>query len=92
MSLQQPSGKWDKNGRDPEPKGAEFPTRLVALAVLAVCAVVFLLQNRQRVKTHFLFFAVTSRHWVSLAVALVLGALIGQLIERWWRKRRDNKD
>ena len=43
---------------------------LIAALVLAVLAVVFILQNRGEVRTHFLFFTKTSKVWATILVAL----------------------
>ncbi|HET6952977.1 MAG TPA: LapA family protein [Acidimicrobiales bacterium] len=90
-----------------QPGSAEFPPgevdegvdkRLVARIVVAVVVVVlvllFVVQNSERVETSFVFFTVETRLWVSLLVALVLGAVLGQAVEmiRARRKRRREHD
>jgi uncharacterized integral membrane protein len=62
--------------------------RLVVAAVAIVLAVLFVFQNSERVETSFVFFDVTTRLWVSLVVALILGALLGQAIEALWDRRK----
>ena len=64
--------------------------RLIALVLLAAYAIAFVLENRQRVKVHFvLATASVSLIWLillALAVGVVGGILIGQLERR--RRRR----
>ncbi|HZA76757.1 MAG TPA: hypothetical protein VE623_10260 [Acidimicrobiales bacterium] len=66
-------------------------TRLVIAAAAIVLAVLFVLQNSDRVKTSFVFFDVTTRLWVGLLVALLLGALLGQGVEAMWDRRKKKK-
>ena len=61
---------------------------LIALIVLAGLAMVFVLQNRSYVRTHFLFFTATTRVWTAIGVALVVGAAIDRLASIWWRRRK----
>ena len=60
---------------------------LVAIAVV-VLAILFVVQNNDRVEMSFVFFTVTTRLWVGLLVALVLGALLGQAAEALWARRK----
>jgi uncharacterized integral membrane protein len=45
-------------------------------------------QNSEKVETTFIFFTVETRLWVSLLVAVLLGAFLGQLVEALWDRRR----
>lgn len=81
--------------RDPERTGDGQPDQrtglsptLIALGVVAIIAVVFVVQNSKRTDVNFLFFDVNSRVWVALLVAVGLGVLLDRLIIRWWRKRK----
>jgi uncharacterized integral membrane protein len=69
-----------------QPKG--YQTRLIIFGLAALAAVIFIAQNRDRVTIHFLFFDVSSRVWVGFLICLALGALLGALIGRWWRRRQ----
>jgi uncharacterized integral membrane protein len=62
--------------------------RLLVAAAAVVLAVLFVMQNSDRVKTSFVFFDVTTRLWVGLLVALLLGALLGQAAEALWERRK----
>lgn len=68
--------------------------RLALAGIAVVLAVVFVAQNNERVETSFLVFEVTTSLWVSLLVALALGAVLGQAVEVLWarRKRRRGRD
>jgi uncharacterized integral membrane protein len=62
--------------------------RLVIAAVIVILTIVFMAQNSEKVETTFIFFTVETRLWVSLLVAVLLGAFLGQLVEALWDRRR----
>ena len=66
-------------------------TRMLVAAAVVVLAILFVAQNSDRVETSFVFFDVTTRLWVGLLVALVLGALLGQAVEVLWARRKRRK-
>jgi uncharacterized integral membrane protein len=66
-------------------------TRVVIGVVVVILAILFVVQNSDRVQTTFVFFDVTTRLWVGLVVALVLGALLGQVVEALWDRRKRRK-
>lgn len=63
-------------------------SRLVIAGLALLVGVIFVVQNSERVETTFLIFNVTTRLWVGLLVALLLGALLGQAVEAVWNRRR----
>ena len=65
--------------------------RLVVGAVVVILAILFVVQNNDKVEMSFVFFTVTTRLWVGLLVALVLGALLGQAAEALWERRKKRK-
>jgi len=65
--------------------------RLLVAAAAVVLAILFVAQNSDRVETSFVFFDVTTRVWVGLLVALVLGALLGQAVEAMWDRRKKRR-
>ena len=65
--------------------------RLVVALVVVVLAILFVVQNSDRVEMSFVFFTVTARLWVGLLVALILGALLGQVVEMLWERRKRRK-
>ena len=66
-------------------------TRLLVAAAVVVLAILFVVQNSDRVEMSFVFFDVTARLWVGLLVALILGALLGQAAEALWARRKKRK-
>ena len=64
------------------------PTRWIIFGIAAICAIVFVIQNSEKVTIHFLFIDVSARVWVGFVICLALGALLGALIGRWWRRRK----
>ena len=66
-------------------------TRLLVAVAVVVLAILFVVQNNERVEMSFVFFTVTTRLWVGLVVALVLGAVLGQAAEALWERRKRRK-
>ncbi len=69
-----------------QPKG--YQTRLIIFGVVALASIIFIAQNREKVTIHFLFIEVSARVWIGFLICLALGALLGALIGRWWRRRQ----
>jgi uncharacterized integral membrane protein len=63
-------------------------SRLIVVGVALVVALVFIFQNSERVETTFLVFNVTTRLWVGLLVAVLVGAILGQAAQAAWNRRR----
>ncbi len=64
------------------------PIRLILFVVVAVVAVVFVLQNRERTSIDFLVFELRSRTWAAIATSIALGVALDRLFLSWWRRRR----
>jgi uncharacterized integral membrane protein len=62
--------------------------RVIVGAVALVLAIIFIAENNEKVRIHFIFFTVHSRLWVGFLVSLVLGALLGQALLSFWRRRQ----
>jgi uncharacterized integral membrane protein len=62
--------------------------RLVIGAIIVILTILFIVQNNEKVETSFVFFTVETRLWVDLLVAVLLGAVLGQLAEAMWNRRR----
>lgn len=62
---------------------------LIAFVIVAIGAVVFIIQNSDEAQVRFLFFTVTTRVWAGILVALVVGAVLDRLIVIWWRRRKE---
>ena len=78
------SSKTPSSGRR---LGGARLTRLLIAAAVLIYGVIFIALNRGRVKIHFVFFTVTSRLWVGLLVCVALGALLGEVIGVYVRRR-----
>ena len=63
------------------------PTR-VLWAVLAIVAVILLLQNSVQTTLQFLGFEITAPLFVIIGGCLIIGWLLGEVGERVWRLRR----
>ena len=61
---------------------------LIGLLVVAVLAIVFVVQNTEQSEITFLFWDVTTSVWVAIALALGLGVLLGQLLAALRRRGR----
>jgi uncharacterized integral membrane protein len=67
---------------------AKLWLRIVVLAAVAVYAIAFVLENRQKVNVHFVFFtASVSLIWLIL-LAIGLGIVAGMLLSQLYRRRR----
>ena len=75
-------------GRDPnDPLGCKqrdtrSQIRLYAIGVLALAALILIIQNSQRVEFNFFFASAKTPLFFGLLIAFVLGALIGWLFPR----------
>ena len=71
-----------------EPKRNIMTPAIIATAVIVAVILIFVLQNRERMRIDFLFVEINSRVWVALAIAVVLGVLLDRVLLFWWRRRR----
>lgn len=62
--------------------------KLVALAVLAVYAIVFLLANSETQSVNFVFFTVKTRLIWLILLSMALGAALALVVPGFWRRRR----
>jgi uncharacterized integral membrane protein len=62
--------------------------RMLVIGIVIVVAVIFMAQNNDRVELNFLFVSVDARLWVGLLLTLLLGAVLGQVAERLWERRK----
>jgi len=65
--------------------------RIVIGAIIVILTILFMVQNNEKVETSFIFFTVETRLWVDLLVAVLLGAVLGQLAEAMWNRRRKRR-
>jgi uncharacterized integral membrane protein len=67
-------------------RGTPSP-KVIGGVVLAVLALVFVFQNTDKGKVHFLFFSVTTQAWIWLLGVFVAGVVVGLLIPRMRGRR-----
>jgi uncharacterized integral membrane protein len=71
--------------------GPNIPLLLGIVGV--ILAVIFVLQNREKVQVDFLVFEINSRLWVVILIAIVIGAFADNALGMAWRRiRGKNKD
>jgi uncharacterized integral membrane protein len=80
-----PQGPVDQRRSGPSPT-------LIALIVIAVVAVIFILQNGDSTQTNFLMLDFRAPKWVLLAITLAVGAVLDRLFMLWWRRRGRRND
>ena len=61
---------------------------LIGGIVLALAAIDFVVQNRDRVTIHFLFFSFDARIWMALLITSVLAIVATELLSRVIRHNR----
>ena len=62
---------------------------LVAFVAVAALAVTFVLQNdKNEVRTHFLWYTTSSKVWATIGIAILIGIALDRLASLWWRHRR----
>jgi uncharacterized integral membrane protein len=93
-SGDQPDGGW-KNFQDGKVVDSSDSTRergwgprLVVAGLALLAAVLFIVQNNNRVSTQFLVFDFRPRLWVVIVVSFLLGALLGQAVGLLRRRRK----
>lgn len=81
-----------RSGNNKTASGANGPSlALIGLAVIAALAVIFFLQNGEKVAIDFLVFEkVTTIRW-SILMAIVLGILLDRIFTIAWRRRKKKK-
>jgi uncharacterized integral membrane protein len=80
-----PPGGTTPRGRVPQSRTQGNSRRIVALVLLAV-AVVFILENRQLTEIRLLLPVVLMPLWAALTGTLLIGLVIGVLVDRQRRR------
>jgi uncharacterized integral membrane protein len=62
--------------------------RLLVAGIAIVLAAVFMSQNNERVQLNILTFELTTRLWVGLLAAVVLGVVLGLALQWLWARRK----
>ena len=68
--------------------GKGFPPWLIAVIIVGVVSVLFIMQNRTRVKVHFIVFDRQARTWVVILISMALGALLAEAVRIAVKRRR----
>lgn len=76
---------------DIKPADGGLSPALVAGIVIALAAIDFVVQNRQDLTIHFLFFTIESKVWTALLVTSVLAIVASELVGRHLRRQRRKK-
>ena len=58
------------------------------MIAVAVVSVLFIMQNRTRVKVHFIVFDRQARTWVVILISMALGALLAEVVRLAVKRRR----
>jgi uncharacterized integral membrane protein len=64
------------------------PVALIASGGAFVVLLIFIFQNTEKAKVHFLWMNVTWGVWFVILISMILGAIVGWGF-RFWRRRRD---
>jgi uncharacterized integral membrane protein len=87
----------DWKDQDRRPKGDQSTERrkvsatMVAWIVIAIIAVIFILQNTKRAGVTFLFWDGTVSVWVVIVLAMIIGAVLDRLATWAIRRRRAHR-
>jgi len=68
--------------------GKGFPPWLIAVIIVAVVSLLFIMQNRTRVKVDFIVFDRQARTWVVILISMALGALLAEVVRLAIKRRR----
>jgi uncharacterized integral membrane protein len=70
----------------------DWGPRLIIAGLALLAAVLFVVQNNNRVRTEFLIFDFRPRLWVVIVFSVLLGALLGQAVGLLRRRGRNKGD
>jgi uncharacterized integral membrane protein len=65
---------------------------LIGLIVVAVLALIFIVQNSNDAPVTVLFWDFTMNIWVVIVIALVLDMALDRLLQMWMRRRKGRRD
>ncbi len=82
----------DRRTGAPEPDKSRISAALVLWLIVAVIAVVFVVQNTRHSTVTFLFWDGDTSIWVVIIIAIVLGVLLDRLATWFMRRRRRRVD
>jgi hypothetical protein len=81
-------GDADEGARGKPGPGKGFPPWLIAVIVIAIVCVLFVLNNRRRVRVDFVLFDRQARVWIVILISMALGALLAEGIRLALKRRR----
>ena len=84
-SMQEPQIQMS---RDQEPSNAGLYVKLGIVAVVAILLLLYIFQNVTRVPFNFLFWSFEWPLWLIILVSLVIGFLVGMLVNTLLVRRR----
>ena len=71
--------------------GKGFPPWLIGVIVVGLVSVLFISQNRQRVKIDFILWDRYARTWVVIVISMALGALLAELVRLGLKRRKGSQ-
>jgi uncharacterized integral membrane protein len=78
----------ERAGNRPVEQRTGVSPALIGFGIVAIVAVIFIVQNSERTNVNFLFFDRELRVWVAILIAIGIGVLLDRLLTGWWRRRR----
>ena len=90
MSTQQPAPRQEEPSQLDQAGGfiRRLGTKRIVLILLVAYAVLLALFNLDSVDVSFVFFTVRTRLIWLILLSMVLGAVLAEILPRWWRGRR----
>ncbi|MFT4081121.1 MAG: LapA family protein [Nocardioides sp.] len=65
----------------------QLSPKVITAVVLAVLALIFVVQNTGKGRIHFLFWTLSMPSWIWLLVMFLVGAVVGSIFP-WFRRKR----
>jgi uncharacterized integral membrane protein len=65
------------------------PPTLIGFVVLAILAVIFIVENGRKTDVRLIIPLIHTRVWVVIVVSMAIGVIVDRLFQAWWRRRRD---
>jgi len=65
---------------------------VIGLLIVIAIAIIFVVQNSNEVKTEFLFFDYTTKFWLTIVLAILIGIGLDRLFSIWWRRRKTRRN
>jgi uncharacterized integral membrane protein len=72
---------------DPQSSSIARNPKVIGAAVVAVLALIFVFQNTDKGRVHFLFWTISMPAWIWLLIIFAAGVVVGSLFP-WLRRRK----